>query len=51
MKKSKAIKLSLDKKVISKLDPDALKGGGHHTCTPTCTQTALYTMCGNQQCY
>ncbi|WP_299885555.1 hypothetical protein [uncultured Lacinutrix sp.] len=50
MKKSK-IKLSLNKKTISKLDKEAVKGGIHHTCTPTCTQTALYSMCGNQQCY
>jgi len=51
MKKSKSIKLSLDKKVISKLESDTLKGGYHQTCTPTCTQTALYTQCHNQQCF
>lgn len=50
MKNSKKVKLSLNKKMISKLEKSAIKGG-HQTCQPTCTQTALYTQCGNQHCY
>ncbi len=51
MKKSRDIKLNLDKKTISKLNLRTIKGGQHYTCTPTCTQTALHSQCGNLQCY
>lgn len=50
MKKSKALRLTLNKKKVSKLEENAVKGG-HYSCTPTCTQTALYSRCGNQQCH
>ena len=51
MKKSRTLKLALNKKKVSTLDVNEVKGGQHYSCTPTCTQTALYTRCGNQQCY
>jgi len=51
MKKSKDLKLSLNKKTISKLGLESIKGGAHYTCTPTCTQTALHSRCGNLECY
>ncbi|MEB3345435.1 hypothetical protein U6A24_08200 [Aquimarina gracilis] len=51
MKKTREIKLNLDKQTISKLGQKAIKGGQHYTCTPTCTQTALHSQCGNLQCY
>lgn len=51
MKKSRNLKLSLHKKSISNLEKTAVQGGYHYSCTPTCTQTALYSRCGNLQCY
>jgi len=51
MKKSRNLKFTLKKETISNLDQKGIKGGHHHTCTPTCTQTALFSRCGNQQCF
>lgn len=51
MKKSRTLKLGLNKKKVSTLDANEVKGGYHQTCTPTCTQTALYSQCGNMQCH
>ena len=41
MKKSKKIGLSLNKKVVSNLQSDAVKGGNHNSylCTFNCTGT------------
>jgi len=61
MKKSKIVKLSLNKKMVSALDENLVKGGmhgggggGRHTCPnvscSTCT-TALFTACENKQCF
>ncbi len=60
MKKSKTLKLSLNKNVVSKLDQDIVKGGmhfgggGRHTCPNvtcnTCT-TALFTACEGKHCF
>ncbi len=50
MKKSRDLKFSLNKETISKLEQLKIKGG-HYTCTPTCTQTALHSRCGNQMCF
>ncbi|WP_298419594.1 hypothetical protein [uncultured Kordia sp.] len=50
MKKSRTLKLNLNKKKVSTLDANEVKGG-HYSCTPTCTQTALYSRCGNMQCH
>ncbi|WP_420574255.1 hypothetical protein [Kordia sp.] len=51
MKKSRTLKLGLNKKKISTLEENAVNGGWHYSCTPTCTQTALYSRCGNLQCH
>ena len=54
MKKSKIVKLSLNKKVVSNFEQNALKGGTGHTCPQvtcnTCT-TALFTNCDGKHCY
>lgn len=50
MKKSKTLKLTLNKKKVSTLDVNEVKGG-HYSCSPTCTETALYSACENQQCH